>query len=324
MEQIGKKIVYVLTSNSRDIYADMNLVSLWSLQYSNPDCNVVIAMDSMTMKCLSESNHLILKENCEFVVVDVDNEINVFRNRYIKTQIRNYISGNFLYLDADTLIRDDLKPIFQTQTPIAGVPNHNGTGSPSEIPYNELKIINEMNWGNHVSFYLNGGVLFFADQQGVYKFCDIWHQRWLESSHKTSKYNDQPALNQALHKSGINYSLLPHRFNSQVHARPCKAFNAAIWHFYLSEPHNSPKNILSHCINILSSNKSNVKYTLEIMLSNNHPWICRNYLDKKAVENMTSSTSILDGDRWERLWLTRSYMNILIKQLVKIKKFINQ
>lgn len=324
MEHVEKTAVYVLTSNSKDIYADMNLVSLWSLQYSNPDCNVVIAMDSLTMKSLSDYSHPILKENCDFVVANVDSEISIYRNRFIKTQIRNYVSGNFLYLDADTLIRDDLGLIFNTQTSIAGVPNHNGTGSPTEIPSSstEFNIINNMGWMSDLHVYINGGVLYLSDNSDAYKFCDIWHKRWVDSSLTNKIYNDQPALNKALNECNIDFSCLAHRYNAQIFARPSISKNAAIWHIYSSKKYGEPRNIFTEMISSVKNDKKKVKDVIISSCSMDHPWLSRNWFDSYCIDKIHKSPGILNINRFEWLWLVRDYSNFFKKAIHEVRHLL--
>lgn len=307
-------VSYVLTSNGKDIYADMNLISVWSLKQSNPNAKVIILCDQQTHNDLEEAKHQIIQVVDEVISISVPSQPPSFRNRYLKTSIRKYIKGTFLYLDADILVRDDITPIFKTQVFIAGVPNHNGTGSPSEIPGTETKIFEQIGWPLPSDYYVNGGVLFFADHPDVYAFCELWHQKWQECSTTTGQHYDQPSLNTAISESKIKFDWLDHRYNAQVHARPHTAWGAAIWHIYLSGHHASPKTVLDQALGKLKSKCLTSSVEVAKFCQRDHPWVINNPLDWLAIASLKKGQGILNGDRWERLWLADEY-GLLLKKL---------
>jgi len=302
------KIAYVLTSNCKDSYADMNLISVWSLRKTNPTAKILLVCDTETVQAIKTSQHQIKQEIDEIISVDVPANSASFRNRYIKTNLRHYVNGPFLYLDGDTLIRDDLSPIFNTQASLAGVPNHSGTGLPSEIPPSELKIYEKLGWSLPSNYYVNGGVLFFADHPEVYEFCSLWHERWKECSSTIGKHLDQPSLNRAIDDSKINFAWLEHRFNAQVHARPHTAWNAAIWHIYLSEPHASLKNVLAQALAQYRQGTPITSGKVAKLCQRPHPWLINNPLDSFAVSSLKNNATLLNPNQWERLWLADQYL----------------
>jgi hypothetical protein len=307
------QVAYVLTSSGEDIYADMNLISLRSLRYSNPQTRVVLVCDSQTVQALELYKHKILEEADEVVSVNSSSQSASFRNRFVKTSLRQHLTGSFLYLDGDTLIRDDLSQIFLTNAFLAGVPNHNGSGSHQEIPGTELEVFEKFNWSSP-SHYVNGGVLYFSDQPDTYIFCNLWHEKWLECSTQTGKHFDQPSLNSAIKDSEISFTWLDHRFNAQVHARPHTAWGAAIWHIYFSGHHATPKTVLEKALE-----KSKHKYLISAVevarfCQRPHPWLVSNPLDWLAISSMKSDQNIFNGDRWERLWLADKY-GLFLKHL---------
>ena len=53
--------VYVLTSSGQDIYADMTLISLYSLRQSNPSFKVTLLCDVETVEALELANHKLIQ-----------------------------------------------------------------------------------------------------------------------------------------------------------------------------------------------------------------------------------------------------------------------
>jgi hypothetical protein len=317
------QVAYVLNSNGKDIYADMNLISLRTLRYSNPNAKIILVCDSDTVQSLETYKHPILQEADQIISVKTPDQPPSFRNRFIKTSLRQHLSGDFLYLDADTVIRGDLSSIFDIKTSFAAAPNHSGSGDPVEMPFDERENFALLGWTLPTQYYVNGGVLFFADTPDTYKFCQLWHQKWLASAEKRGSFRDQPSLNSAIADSGVSFSWLPHSFNAQVHARPYTAWNATIWHIYLSEPHVSPKTWFGQVLE--KSPNQDLITTQEVakFCQRHHPWVVNNPLHWIAIASMKRNQTIFNGDRWERLFLADRY-EIFIKHLFRnIKIFLH-
>ncbi|WP_040731981.1 glycosyltransferase family protein [Thiocapsa marina] len=288
----------------------MNLVSLWSLLESNPGRSVVVLIDSVSNERLRKSAHPILSSEAEIRVIPCQEAPGGWRNRFAKTQIRKHVVGPLLYLDGDTLVRGDLADVFRVDAMVAGVPNHNGLGTGSEIPAGERDILARNGWALDLPVYANGGVLFMTDCPETHAFCALWHKRWLESAQSTGQHYDQPALNQALHESGVSFAWLDHRYNAQVHARPRTVQDAAIWHIYRSDRHPTPHNLLDDLIELQRSGSRDVRDRVAQCCAAPHPWATGNPIDRYAIRRMMSSDCILHGNRWERLWLARDFRRL--------------
>jgi hypothetical protein len=314
-----QKICYVLTSDGTDSYADMNLVSAWSVRYSNPQVKIILLSDTGTRKALEARRHPILTEMDEFQSVEVPSASASFKNRYIKTSLRRRIEGPFLFLDADTIVRGNLMPVFETKAALAGVPNHSGTGAPSEIPKLERRIFKELDWTVPPNYYVNGGVLFFSKHPDAYTFCDLWHELWVECSRKTGRHFDQVALNKAINDSRVDFTWINHGFNAQVHARPSYAWGAIIWHIYLSGHHASPKTVLDVCLDRMRNGRPVDRSFVAKMCRREHPWLINNPIDRIAVKRFRRHKKLLTGTDWEQLWLADEHLRA-IRQLMGNKR----
>ena len=106
------KFVYVLTSTPKDLYYEQALMSVWSLRYHMPQAHIIVLVDNKTKDSFSEPNRSELQKLAEIISVDFEDTVsNVERSRLIKTAIPDYVSGDFLYIDCDTIIADDLSGI---------------------------------------------------------------------------------------------------------------------------------------------------------------------------------------------------------------------
>jgi len=316
-------VVYVLTSDGQDVYADMNLISLWSLLESNPGRSVVVLVDSVSSERLGNCAHPILSSDAEIRLIPCEEAPGGWRNRFVKTQVRKHVAGPLLYLDGDTLVRGDLADVFRLDAMVAGVPNHNGLGTAAEIPLGERDILARNGWGLDLPVYANGGVLFMADCPETHAFCALWHKRWRESAETAGQHYDQPALNKALHESGVTFSWLDHRYNAQVHARPCTAQNALVWHFYQAERHPNPPSVFDQLIVERRERIPDLEKRVATECGKAHPWLTKHFLDALVIRRMMHDERILGGNRWERLWLSRQYWRLFSRIPEAIRMMIS-
>lgn len=323
MQENRTTCVYVLTSDGTDRYADINWISAASLRIHNPNAVIVLVCDAESAAAIEKVDHGILDTVDQLVAVKTPPGTPGFRNRFVKTGIRQHVGGPFLFLDADTLVRASLSQVFESSADFAAAANHSGSGHPSEMPSCEVDMFNLMGWEMPTRYYVNGGVLFFADSLGAYDFCDIWHQHWLASFARTGKHLDQPSLNAALAASGVNFQWLPTRFNAQVHARPASAKGAAIWHIYTSDHHASPETVLDLEVKRLNASGQLGSRRLAGQCARVHPWSISNPVDYLAVLRLLHDEGILDGDRWERLWLANRHRRALSRLFAPLRQRLN-
>jgi hypothetical protein len=309
------QIVYVLTTDGNDSHADLNLVSAMSARIHNPAAKIVLVCDEESAAALKQSSHRICSIVDSIVSVSTPDGAAGFRNRFVKTRMRQAVEGPFLYLDADTVVRGSLGAAVFNDCDMASAPNHSGSGTPHEIPGGELATFSQLNWDTPSRWYVNGGVHFFQDNARVHRFFDEWHKRWQQCSSSTGKHFDQPALNSALNSCDLRFQWLPEGWNAQIHARPFTAANATIWHFYTSDHHASPR---THVDRLLARMHSGGTITLDdvrkISLCK-HPWVARGPISAIAVRRLLQQQSMLQPLQWERLWLAGQSNEVLASLL---------
>ena len=103
------KFLYILVSKESDIYYEQTLVSILSLRHYNPDAFVTLLVDDKTDANLMGFRAEIKTLVNEYKVVSFDDKISgLARSRLLKTNMRNLLEGDFLYIDGDTAIADKL------------------------------------------------------------------------------------------------------------------------------------------------------------------------------------------------------------------------
>lgn len=222
------KLVYVLTTNGRDSYADMAMVSMLSANLSNPDIPTFLLVDADSLKALQSHKHKILELNVSILAIDTPPGSAVFRSRWIKTQVGRLVRGNVAYLDADTLVRksiDGLRQISALFSAVADAPS-------MEPDPRRLKISQAMGWNPNHTYY-NSGFFFYRSSPEIDRFFEKWHALWHDAKSETN-YEDQPAFNAAITLADFDAEELSETYNHQITMSWTDCQNSNIWHFWES------------------------------------------------------------------------------------------
>jgi hypothetical protein len=201
-----------------------------------------------------------------------------FRNRFLKTNLRNLVNGSYLFLDSDTLVRGDLSEVFSTESDIAGAPNHSKDTVQDQIWYQDRAVLTRLGWRVRSDVYINGGAMLCHDTPGARRFAGDWHAKWLTSYRETHGYRDQPALNAAVFDSGVRLTVLPHRFNAQFKTQVSTARDAVIWHCYAGAG-NAPVTQFEALAEALLRGADLRRDAVEAAMTRPHPWRRRSWRD---------------------------------------------
>lgn len=202
------KIVYVLVSNGDDLYTEQLYISLLSLKKNSPNSVSYVVVDRNTERVVRESRTDILSYIGELIVVDVPNNYSGAKSsRYLKTSLRKYISGPFLFVDTDTIIAeplDDIDKMIDKDIDVAAVRDAHCTFK--KMPnYNQvIERANKIGWGDikDDEIHYNSGVMFVSDSEKAYGFYKRWHENWLYEYTK-GFYFDQLAMHRTNHEMDI-------------------------------------------------------------------------------------------------------------------------
>lgn len=186
---MGLKIVYDVISSEEDNYFEQAWVSMFSLRHFNPDAYVVLLTDDTTAQTIEKTYRKKAKQLIDdIVVVPFDKQYsNKEKSRWIKTSMRRLVKGDFLFIDADTIVAGALDESYfdSLQNFIGAVPDYNCSSRlvcHSEIfkimYVNRLKSIYGIDYKKETDVY-NSGVLFVKDVPEAYALFDAWHKNWL-------------------------------------------------------------------------------------------------------------------------------------------------
>ena len=254
------------------MFSTMTRISIASLRLTNPRFKITIVLDQISGEVLRKSSDPLLMEVDEVMIIPTPNGNNVFRNRHIKTRLGTLISGPFLFLDSDTIIRGDISALYNCTGDIAAVPNLSQEVIEKQIWSQDLKTLKRMNWKIRDDYYVNGGVLFFNNTRSTFNFFESWHSKWLQLNEKSDYYRDQAALNSAICDTSIKLKILPNIYNAQFRGNPSVAKNALVWHYYSSAQKSEPVTSFEILCLRLMKKKNDALDDVASILDSFHPW----------------------------------------------------
>ena len=187
------KIVYTLISDSNDYYLEQALISVYSLRKHNPEKTVELVVDKDTAVSLVEKRSTIKEYVTSIVEIDVPTEYNKkSRSRFLKTNLRQLVKGDFLFIDCDTVICGKLDEIDAFNGDLAAVSDVNGP-----LPLKDTSVLSRCDKAGFSNLaeqpYFNSGVILVRDTPLTHEFYERWYVNWQESASRGVTF-DQPAL----------------------------------------------------------------------------------------------------------------------------------
>ena len=230
-------ILYVLTSTNQDLYLEELWASLFSLHHYNDEVIVKVLSDSETSERIKASPE-VYSMITELISVDVPTDYPAKeRSRYIKTNIRNLVDEDFLFIDTDTVICASLEEIDNLPIKNIGmVPELHGPFKEHLTYPFTVKDTNRI-FGIDVSdspFWFNSGCMLVRDNAFTHEFFEKWQANWKYSAFQKNNSSDQRALLKTDHDYGYVIECIPDIYNAQI-AMSIKWFYEAkiihFWHF---------------------------------------------------------------------------------------------
>jgi hypothetical protein len=232
------KIVYVLVSSDNDIYLEQAYVSTYSLKYYMPDVDITLLTDRMTAESLKGIRSKEIEFVDDIVVVDLDcKKFNAQqRSRQLKTSVRKYIKGDFLFVDCDTIIVRPLDEIDKIEVPIAACRDAHSNFINS--PYRELSLKHGhlLDWPiDNEDIYFNSGVIYVKDVPEAYDFYERWNDN-LNKGYAKKIFMDQPSFAKTNYELGHIVKPLDDIWNCELKHGIRYLKDAKIVHYLCTNP----------------------------------------------------------------------------------------
>ena len=212
------KYVYVLASSVKDFYLEQAYISMFSLKHHMPDAHVVLLTDDITYASFVGLRKEELRYADEVIPVPLDAAYNQRqRSRLLKTLVREYVEGDYLFIDCDTVICrpfESLEPLSQDMA--ACVDTH--CPDFRDNPYRGLCLMHGhlLGWPiDEETQYFNGGVLLVKDTPIVHEFYRRWHAS-LKDGFSKGVFMDQPSFAKTNYEMGHVVHVLDDVWNCEL------------------------------------------------------------------------------------------------------------
>jgi lipopolysaccharide biosynthesis glycosyltransferase len=227
------KIVYTIVCDENSTYIEQALISVYSLRKYEPKTIVEIVTDKDTEFLIRHGRNKILKYVNNIIAVECPQGFSPMqRSRYLKTNLRQFVKGDYLFIDCDTIVCNTLEDIDDVDADIAMVADINGELSLSDrIIIEKCKKAGFSNVKGHP--YFNSGIIYVRDTPKAHQLYEEWYRLWKESDARGIPF-DQPALCQANINTGLPIKELPGIWNCQIKFNNGHQFlkQANILHYY--------------------------------------------------------------------------------------------
>lgn len=212
------KILYVLVSSDGDCYLEQAYVSMCSVKHHMPDAHIVLLTDKATHNTFIGLRGEKMALADELIVIELDSQkYNAQqRSRLLKTNSRNHVKGDCLYIDTDTIITKPLYEIDAIKSDLAACWDTHTTAKASPFYGLTLRDGHKLGWPvEEEDIYFNGGLMYAKDSPKAHEFYTLWHHN-LQEGWKVGVMMDQPSLAKTNYMLGHVIDVLPEVWNCQL------------------------------------------------------------------------------------------------------------
>lgn len=281
------KIVYVTTCNENNIYLEQVLMSAYTARLHNPDATIILVTDVESEKSICGSRNEIRKYVDEVKAIKCpDGFNNMKKSRYLKTNIRDFVEGDFIYIDSDTVICESLNELDDINDDICGVLDRHEVYKAERYPKDTAMFKKcGYDFGSEFS-YINGGVFFVRDNKLTHEFFKAWYEGWLHTT-ELGYPMDMMSLHNAELKTGYKIKEISGIWNCQIEGA-CLNYlkDAKIIHYFSMGSRGSTSTYLLRDENLYHRIKKNGNIPADIIELLEHPHRAFT-LEHRIVANQT-------------------------------------
>jgi len=213
------------------VFADLVAISASCVRRIYPTCRITILTDDDSWKNIARARRRLSDIASKIRSVGKIEGSPRLRSRFVKTQARNMLEGDFLYLDADTVPVSEFAALFECEAAFAAAIDRNRVNPQGGFPAWVVPEFERLGWQHPTKLYLNSGILFWKDCKAARALGLLWHENWLRYNATVENPADQPAFNHSIDALGIEPKVMDDVFNARVGVSPEFARGARIYHF---------------------------------------------------------------------------------------------
>lgn len=226
------KLIYVLTCAPDATYIEQALMAIFSARHWNPDAHIVLMADDKTDALLTGKRGEILNYISEKIVVPFeDTSLSpMYRSRWIKTNVRELVRGDFLYIDCDTICCKSLAEIDSLECEIGAAPDNNTLFQNDIYKAETCKMVLPIGCDiSNEKYYFSSGVIYCKDTKQTHRLFNLWHKYWQEGLENNIPI-DQPSLAKADIELGRIIMPINDVYNYVLYTESPMLINASIIH----------------------------------------------------------------------------------------------
>lgn len=228
------KILYVLVSSMKDHYYEQAFVSMLSLKHVDPNSFISLLVDSETAETLRDAREKILNLVSEYKIITLPSFCTqgIQKSRYLKTTMRKYVHGDFLYVDVDTIWCSPINENDFTEDVMAV---NDGNCAYEDNFYRDefYQKFSKVHLDFEPKKIANSGVLYVRDSDRSHQLFSSWHNEWMAFVDK-GVCTDQQALEAADIMQGRIIQSLDDSYNVQITFNLNHISEAKIIHYFAS------------------------------------------------------------------------------------------
>lgn len=263
-------VCYALAMDRDPEFADQAIISAASVRKLYPNSTITILTDDDSLNFFAN-----LRELC--VLASDIRSVGRFpgsprhRSRFIKTQARCVLDGDFLYLDADTVAVGEFGGLLDCDAPFSAAIDRNRVNPWGGFPPWVVPDYERLGWRYPTNLYLNAGIIFWKDCDAARVLSRLWHWNWLHYTITVDNPADQPAFNHSLDALGIEPKIMDDAFNARVGVSPVFAHGARIYHL-LSGDERAEGTFLDELLNRYRESGQVDLSLIDDAAACGHPW----------------------------------------------------
>ena len=189
-----------------------------SLKRHMPDAHIVLVTDNFTYASFEGLRKEELRYVDETIVVTLDGKYTQRqRSRMVKTSVRQNLSGDFLYIDTDTIICKPFQSLDALSSDIAACLDTHCKNY-FDNPYRGLGMNDglKLDWPiGTENQYFNGGVVYVKDTAKAHEFYRRWNENLMDSFSKGINM-DQPSFAKTNFQMGHIVGVLDDVWNCEL------------------------------------------------------------------------------------------------------------
>jgi len=235
------KLLYVLISTDADIYLEQAYVSMFSVKHHMPQSHITLLTDKDTEKSFTNIRGKEIKYADEIISVDLDvNKYNAQqRSRILKTSARQYVKGDFIFIDCDTIVVKPFPEKINATAPIMACWDTHAAFK--DNPYRDMCLRHGhlLDWPiDNEDVYFNSGIMYVKEESTSYDFYKKWNENLLKGF-ENGVYMDQPSLAKTNYEMGHVIGRLDDIWNCELMHGIKYLKDAYIWHYLCTNKSNN-------------------------------------------------------------------------------------